>query len=81
MEDFDLNALANGIVSLLGKKVEADAQIKSRQQLFDQQAYGVDAYGRIYPRGDALAGGLGSPLVVVGIGVAAVTLLVFALKN
>ncbi len=79
---FDLNALANGIVGLLGKKVEADAQAKSRQAWLDQStAFGLDAFGRPYVRGQTTNDLLGSPLVVVGVGIAAITLLVFALKG
>lgn len=80
---FDLNGIANGIFGLLGKKIDADAQVKARQSWLDQQqAYGVDAFGRTYLRGQpGTVSVLGSPLVAVGVGIAAITLLVFALKS
>lgn len=80
---FDLNSLANGVFGLLGKKIDADARAKTQQAWLDQQAaYGVDAFGRVYQRGQpGTVGVLGSPLVVVGVGIAAIALLVFALKN
>lgn len=76
-----------GIFDLLGKKIDADAEAKRSQAWLDRGVmYGVDEYGRPYYRGlasPALSQGqlTGSPLVVIGVGLLAVTLVVWAIKS
>lgn len=77
----DYNPLPE-IFGLIGRKIDADAQSRTWRQ---QQLYGVNEDGRPYFRGTAsqaiAPGVLGSPLVMVGVGILAVALVVWAIKS
>lgn len=85
MEDTGgFNAL-DRIFGLFEKKLDADAQAKSAQGwLQGNQFYGVDELGRVYVRGQpgvSTAPGSITPLITIGAGILAVTLIIWALKS
>lgn len=84
MDEIGFNPLER-IFGLFEKKFEAD--LESRRAtgwLQGNQLYGVDEYGRVFVRGQAgvaAAPGSFSPLLVIGAGILAVTLIVWVVKS
>lgn len=79
----DFGSIITGLFGLASKKIETDAAARASQVWRDQQLYGIDEYGRPYYRGTTYPGaaplGLSSGALLLGVG--AIALIVFALKD
>lgn len=72
-----------GIFDLLGKKIEADAAAKQASRVWggNDPNYGIDEYGRIYPRGGVAMPNQASALIPLGVAALVVVGLVLVVKS